>query len=951
MSQRRPEDEITIPLPGNGRERLLANLLDDVAAPSLGAGGTSFGTEYSADWLDDASVQADAAARIDLKRLGERVGTLVGPYRLTALLGRGGMGAVFAAERHDGSFSQRVALKLIRGSADNARLASRFRRERAILARLEHPNIARLLDGGVSAGGEPWFALELVEGETLIRYCDRAGLGLGQRIELFLQICDAVAYAHRNLVVHRDLKPANVLVDADGRAKLLDFGIAKLMDRSARDTQLTHADERILTPDYAAPEQILGQPVTTATDVYALGLVLFEMLSGERAQDLSGKSALEAERWVVNREAQHPSAMRGRFARQLRGDLDAIVAKALRKEPASRYDSVQALAQDLRRWLAGLPVLARGGAWSYRARSFVRRHRWALGTVAGIVLALCLGLFAALWQARQARLQAERAEGVKTFLLGIFQGVDPRVARDGGRDVRAVDLVDAARERLRGDTEIAAGDRAEMMLTLGQVEVGLGRGEQGHALMREALELQRAAWGEDDVRLLRAVTLVAFNHHDTAPREQVDGWLAWAGRLSQRAAASDYPEDFLRLLMSRLLVANRDGDYAQATRHAQAILEHQERRFGVDTPQTAIGLQALAWAYGWQDRYAEAETLYRRALALVLARDPGNSHAGNSAVFDLRPNTLHWRLGDIYYLAGRHRESIQAYRRALLLVERDLGASSRMAFSTRRQVIQQLIYLGPASQAEQALLQFKREREERGYPGHPFEGWREGELYLALGRLDEVEPRLRRHLEALESTQGRDAKLTQFALRDLGTVLIEQGNVDEALSLLREASARLTEIGGPASHQVALVGSRYARALLASGDAPAAEHHARRAWDVLRDFLGPDRHETARARHELGRALVALERRDEGIEHLRAAAASYVAQFSGEDVRSAEFRFVLGEALSRDHPREAGPLLDSSARILVDAPGNQLPVRTRAAHWLAVRASDVPRAPGAEGAP
>ncbi len=250
MSQRKPGEDITTPAPGAAHERLIADLLGDLEAAAGAGTGTAFGTDYTADWLDDASVQAEAAARADLQRLVARVGSEIGPYRLTALLGRGGMGAVFAAERSDGSFSQRVALKLIRGGGDNARLATRFRRERAILARLEHPNIARLVDGGVSASGEPWFALELVEGEMLTRYCDRVGLDLRQRVALFLQICEAVAYAHRSLVVHRDLKPANVLVDADGRAKLLDFGIAKLIDRRGIDTQLTNADERRRThPD------------------------------------------------------------------------------------------------------------------------------------------------------------------------------------------------------------------------------------------------------------------------------------------------------------------------------------------------------------------------------------------------------------------------------------------------------------------------------------------------------------------------------------------------------------------------------------------------------------------------------------------------------------------------------------------------------------------------------
>ncbi|MCI1730358.1 MAG: serine/threonine-protein kinase [Chiayiivirga sp.] len=937
MSQRKPGEEITTPVPGAAHERLIADLLGDLEAAADRGTGTAFGTDYAADWLDDASVQAEAAARADLQRLVARVGSEIGPYRLTALLGRGGMGAVFAAERSDGSFSQRVALKLIRGGGDNARLATRFRRERAILARLEHPNIARLVDGGVSAGGEPWFALELVEGEMVTRYCDRVGLDLRRRVTLFLQICDAVAYAHRSLVVHRDLKPANVLVDAEGRAKLLDFGIAKLIDRHGIDTQLTNADERILTPDYAAPEQVLGQPVTTATDVYALGLLLFELLTGERAQNLSGKSALEAERWVVNREAPRLSEGRGPLARSLRGDLEAIVAKALRKEPEQRYGSVQALGDDLRRWLDGRGVEALGDAWVYHAHRFVRRHRWALATTASIVLALCLGLLAAMWQAREARLQAERAEGVKAFVLGIFQGVDPRLVRDGGRELSAGDLVDAALKRLRADAGLATADRAEMLMTLAGVDFGLGRSEEARALLQETLALQREAWGEDDPRLLPVLSWLVSGHMNTVERAEIEVWLRWAERLIAQAGKDADPDSQVRILQGRLMIANRAGDYADATRIARAILDFLERRFGAGAPETAVGLTSLAWALGWQDRFDEAETLYRRALAMTATHPPAGNELGFLYGSAIGPEGLHWRIADLDFLRGLHSESKAEMQLVLELVERTLGPRSSGAFMARRHILRRDANLGRAAESEVALRALAAEVDAAGYESNAFDDWRDGDLYLALGRLEEAETRLHTHLARMDASHGREAKLTQFALRDLGAVLIELGQLDEAVPMLSAAMQRLIEIGGKSSHQVALVETHYARAMLARGDALAAERHARHAWRILSEFFGPDRYLTARAQHELGRALIALGRKDEGVQHLRAAAEAYVAQFTEQDVRSAEFRFVLGEALANSSPREAEALLDASARFLLDAPGNILPVRARAEAWLASR--------------
>jgi tetratricopeptide (TPR) repeat protein len=947
MQPRKPGDQITTPTPGAAYQRIFSDLLGDLARPSQTVSATSLGDEYIADWLDDASVQAEAAAQADLRQLTERVGSRIGPYRLTALLGRGGMGAVFAAERSDGEFSQRVALKLIRSSGSNARLASRFRRERAILARLEHPHIARLLDGGVSENGEPWFALELIEGETLGRYCERSALGLRPRLELFLQICDAVAYAHRLLVVHRDLKPANVLVDADGRAKLLDFGIAKLIDRSALDTQLTRADERILTPDYAAPEQVLGQVVTTATDVYALGLMLFEMLTGERAQDLSGKSALEAERWVVNRDAPRASECRTPYARQLRGDLDAILAKALRKEPESRYDSVQAFAEDVRRWLDGRGVLARGGAWNYRARSFVRRYRWALAASVGIGLALLVGMVLALWQAREARLQATRAESVKSFVLGIFQGVDPRVQRDGGQDLRATDLVDAALGRLNNDASVTPADRAEMFLTLAQVDVGLGRMDHARALVLQAFELQRAALGDEDPRLLPVLSMLAASRRDIEPREQIEAWLAWSDRLLARADPEAFPEAQLRLLQIRLLAANRQGDYVRSNAYAQRLLEFLERRYGVGAAQTALGVSALAWSFTWQDRYDDAEAMYRRSLALRSQAPRGGPELPFTSVFDATRDSLHWRLAELNFLRGRHREARAEFIAMRDLVERELGPTSRAAMAARLAIAYQEFYLGDAATAAAALREVDAERRALGITPNSYDAWRGSDVDMALGWLDAAEQKLRAHLKHVETSDGPETKLTQFARRDLGAMLVERGRLDEALPMLRETIQRLTELGGASSHQVALVESRLARGLSAAGDPVPAERHARHAWIILSDFLGSDRHETARARHELGRALVALGRAQEGLAHLRAATASYAAQFGENDLRTAAFRFELGEALRLDHPLEAAPLLEDAARVLVQAPGNLLPVRARAAQWLDARALAATSAPPA----
>jgi len=289
---------------------------------------------------------------------------VIGPYRVVRELARGGMGVVYLAERADGQFEQRVALKLMKRGMDSEEIHQRFLAERQILAQLTHPHIARLLDGGVSNEGQPYFAIEYVDGTAITAHCEARQLGVEQRLRLFLDVCDAVRYAHQNLVVHRDLKPSNILVTADGQAKLLDFGIAKLLRQETGETGLTQTGLRVMTPEYAAPEQVLGEPVTTATDVYALGAVLYELLTGRRAHHLQSRTPTEVERVICEVEPEAPSAVTtGALRKRLRGDLDTIALTALKKEPERRYPTVEQLASDVARFLGGLPVTARPDTW------------------------------------------------------------------------------------------------------------------------------------------------------------------------------------------------------------------------------------------------------------------------------------------------------------------------------------------------------------------------------------------------------------------------------------------------------------------------------------------------------------------------------------------------------------------------------------------------------------
>lgn len=402
-------------------------------------------------------------------------GTAVGPYTLEAELGIGGMGTVWRARRSDGAYQRQVALKLPHPHLLGRGLRARFRRERDILARLSHPNIAQFLDAGVATDGRPYLALELVEGQPITEAARLAGLDVGARLRWFRAVLDAVAYAHARLVVHRDLKPSNVLVGADGLVKLLDFGIAKLLDATVDGvgpaTQLTGDGARLATPDYAAPEQLEGGEITVATDVWALGVLLFELLAGRRPFDrarsgLVGGAGEEMPLASSRVDGEHATVLglsARALANKLQGDLDAILAKALAHDPTERYASAEAFAADLDRFANLEPIVARRVGRIVRARLFARRHRLGLALSGLLVLSVCAGVAGVVLQARATAAQARRAEATKEFLVEVFKGSDPRVARAKPRgEITARELLDIA----AGDLEGSFADDPETRIEL-----------------------------------------------------------------------------------------------------------------------------------------------------------------------------------------------------------------------------------------------------------------------------------------------------------------------------------------------------------------------------------------------------------------------------------------------------------------------------------------------------
>ncbi len=553
-------------------------------------------------------------------------GTRVGSWRLLALLGRGGMGEVYLAERDEGTFVQRAALKLIKRGMDSRAIVRRFVRERQILSRLEHPGIARLLDGGSTEDGRPFFVLERVEGVPIDEYCRTRGLGLEERLRLVQSVCAAVDSAHHSLVVHRDLKPANILVTAEGTVKLLDFGIAKLLSGGEDEEETAHLTQlgaRVLTPAYAAPEQILGEPVTTATDVYALGVLLFELITGALPHAREQRSLSSLASGVERETAERPSGVLRRadtrLARQVAGDLDLIVLTAMHRDPARRYASAAALAEDLGRFLANRPVRARPDSSGYRLRKFVIRHRLPVAVAALGLAALLTGLGMALWEAHNARLaarradaEAMRAERVKSFVLSVFRQSDPTEPNVAA--VSARDLIENGTRRI--DVELA-GDpatQAEVLDAVARIENDLSLFDPALKHARQALALRESMLPRGDARIADSRVLLGETQRLHGDPDQAQKTLepALAETLAARGPGSLEAAQARRSLANAL---HRPEDRARAIDLLRQALATFRRRLGDGHVETAQTLADLGAALEVAGQYEEAGRAYRDGLA------------------------------------------------------------------------------------------------------------------------------------------------------------------------------------------------------------------------------------------------------------------------------------------------------------------------------------------------
>ncbi|MEM0961559.1 MAG: serine/threonine-protein kinase [Bacteroidota bacterium] len=788
----------------------VAALLDaDVEAEAaLGESATVF----AAGLLD--AVEHDAEA-------GLAAGTRVGAYEVVGELGRGGMGAVYRAARADGTFEKEVALKLVKRGMDTDEVLRRFHSERQILAVLDHPNVVRLLDAGAHDDGRPFLAMELAEGEPITAYADARRLGVEARLDLLAQAVEAVAYAHRRLVVHRDLKPSNILVTPEGRVKLLDFGIARLLDPESG--ALTRPEMRILTPEYAAPEQIRGETLTTAADVYALGVVLYELLAGTRPD---GPDPARLSTVVTEAGASARGTTADRLARVLRGDLDTLALAALRADPERRYASADALLDDLGRYRQRLPLRARPESATYRIGRFVARHRLGVG-VGVVVLALLLGgsAFTSTRVAAErdaARAERDRAEATAAFVTGLFDAADPFVAPTERPDtLRARDLLLRGAGRAHSVLADQPATRADVLTTVGEALIALGLYTEADSVLDRAVAAAREVGASGSVAYALTAQGRARSWGD-APAEAVSS-------LREALAEADAPEAAASARFHLGGALRRAGELDEAATVLAAA--RADDREPLDAASVLIELGRVEQDRG---RPADAEPLFREALTLQQAALPADHPTLAEA---------HEMIGAAQQQQGRLAEAEPSFQEAYRVRRAALGDDHAQTQSARYNLAALHRDMG---RFDDAVRTFRAltvwDREHLG-PDHPYVGYNLLQLGITHGRAEQPDSAIaayRDAIDVLQRTLPESHPAVSEAMGGIGYEMTRSGRAREGEPMLRRVLLVRREALGADSWRTGVSESTLGECLLRQGRLAEAERHLVAGYETIRAASGPE---------------------------------------------------------------------------------------------------------------
>jgi serine/threonine protein kinase len=807
-------------------------------------------------WDDDEFLEAPLQLPADR---ASRTGQQVSAYTIDALLAEGGMGEVWLAHRSDGRFEGKVAVKLLNLDTPGAKALDRFKREGRVLARLTHPNIARLIDAGATPDGQPFLVLEYVDGEHVDKYCQTRSLSTGSRVRLFLDILAAVAHAHTSLIIHRDIKPSNVLVTSSGIVKLLDFGIAKLVDPESTPEergQLTRIEESALTPSYAAPEQLLGEPLSTATDVYQLGVLLHVLLAGRLPR--GGDEPTRSERVkaaLTETSVRMSDAVGAPLRNELKGDLDAIVEKSLRTRAPERYATAAAFAADLQRYLDHEPVSARAGLFAYRAGKFIRRYRGAVVSVTAVLASLIVATVLSLTKEHKIRLERDRADQITGFMTQIFKVADPSEAR--GSTVTAREILDKSSQQIQSRVGLDAGLQSDLLQVMADTYTNLGLYARAHSLAQIALDSRRRLLGPEDPKTLVSLqqmgNLLFLEGHTAEAEQSLRHTLA----LQVRVLGADHVHTLeTRDALVNILVSK--GRFAEAEKLGRETVVAETRTLGPRNVLTLRTTRLLASALRRQSRFDEAEKLFRQTAALqreVLGPD--------------HPDTLRteFTLANMLLEQGRHAEAEVIYREVLATRSRILGEDHPDTADTMATLALDLAP-DPDRQGEaedlfrKALaIEMVKVGPESRFTTRAEEGL--ANLLDADHRYAEAESLQREVLRVRLKVLGPDNSDTLLTQSNLADVLFNAGRVAEAERLYRDTLEHQIRVLDPDDVDLVNTKTNLADVLLKEHRAADAEPLAREAYRDLERLLGPQHHFSVLALFNYARALSMQGRYDE----------------------------------------------------------------------------------------
>jgi len=866
-----------------------------------------------------------------------------GNYRAIKQIASGGMGSVYLAERADGVFEQKVALKVVKPGMNSHEIISRFEDERQILARLQHPNIARLLDGGISESGLPYFTMEYVEGKPITDYCDDKNLTIEQRLELFKKVCEAVFYAHQNLVIHRDIKPSNILVKEDGTVKLLDFGIAKVFEEDEDQKSLTRTGMRVMTPEYASPEQVRGEPVSTATDIYSLGLILYQLLTGCPPYEVPTTSALEMERIICLTDPQKPSTMITkmyssssgtkqnispefisskrkttirRLKKRISGDLDNICLMAIRKEPERRYSSIVQFINDIDNHLTGLPVIARKSTASYRTKKFIQRHK--VGVVVIAVSVLIIGILTTFYTIQlaeerdRAQLEAEKSKKVSEFLSGIFKVSDPEQSR--GETITARELLDNGVKKIESELSGQPEVMANMLGVTGNVYKSLGLYDNALVLLNRAYSIYDSLLGSDSPETAKSLNdLAGLNFAMGNYESAIEKYSETVKK--RKNIFGDESLETAESMNDLAMVLREEGDYNQSEMLLTNSLSIRKKLLNPESQEVAQSINNLALLKEDMGQYAESKKLFEESLK-IKEKAYGKVHPSVTETIG--------NLAMLLQQMGEYEEATKLFNETLDIDKKLYGDVHPSISTDLYNIASNTALMGNLNEAEKLYSDVLELDKKLLGDEHPYIALDLNNLagiHSDKGDYKKAEELYKKSLALNKKIYGDVHPEVATSMSNLGVMYERWKKNDLAEPLLKSALDMRIKLLGENHPNVVTSLNIYAALLSSEGKYQQAVEQYRKSLSLRIKMLGEDHPHTANAFLGLGDALIEIKNYKEAEEKINKGLEAYKNKLPEDHWNISYAESLLGKCYSKEGKYE------EAEKVLLKAYNNLLDKR------------------------